>query len=393
MPAGTPVVTKTVSIDTNIQTWHSTGLYAKAGVVITIETGEAIAENKLKVQIGCHTDDISSLDVWRRPPEIVKSLAFNANKTEIASAFGGLIYIDSSAKTDLGTIKLQISNAVAAPHFKLGETTNKEWTGGIRDLPGPWAELETSNIILTVPSSDIRALDDPESLMKFWDKIADGAAELYGLPQKRARAERFVADVQISAGYMHSGYPIMAHLDAGPLLTNLQRLKSSDAWGPYHELGHNHQEEDWTFDGTGEVTNNIFTVYAIETIAGANVNDGDRSPAKRAERIKKYIDGGRKFDTWKSEPFLALDMYLQIKEAFGWDVYKKIFAEYRTLKKSERPKNDAEKRDQWMLRLSKVVNKNFGPFFDAWGVPVSDEAKKKISGLGVWMPEGMSSEK
>ncbi|MFN0205505.1 MAG: M60 family metallopeptidase, partial [Planctomycetota bacterium] len=391
VPGEAPIVSKTISIDTNIRTWHSTGLYAKPGAIITIEpTMPQGAGNvkDLKIQIGCHTDDISAHAEWKRVPEIVRSFNLNEGKNEFASPFGGLIYIDSRAKAGLGSVKLQISGAVEAPYFKLGETTIAEWKANIRNRPAPWAELETSNIILTIPSSDIRALDDPEALMKFWDTIADGAAELYGVPKKRARAERFVTDVQISAGYMHSGYPIMTHLDAGPLLTNLERLKSSDAWGPYHELGHNHQEGDWTFAGTGEVTNNIYTVYAIETIAGANVNDGDRSPAKRSERIKKYIDGGRKFETWKSEPFLALDMYLQIKDAFGWDVYKKIFAEYRTLKRHERPKNDDEKRDQWMLRLSKTVNKNLGPFFDAWGVPVSEEAKKKISGLDAWMPDG-----
>ena len=35
----------------------------------------------------------------------------------------------------------------------------------------------------------------------------------------------------------------------------------------------------------------------------------------------------------------------------------------------ERPKSDDEKRDQWLVRFSRQVGRNLGPFFEAWGVP------------------------
>jgi hypothetical protein len=391
VPAGAARVARDVAIDAGLPGWQSTGLYAPAGEVITITVPGSSPESLqgATIQIGCHTDALWNLDTWKRVPEIVTTAALRSGVNRVASAFGGLIYIQVRANGGVARAKLAISGAVEAPWFRLGTTTNDEWKASLRQHPAPWAELQTSKIVLTVPAADIRSLDDPEALMKYWDSVADGAADLYGRSRERERAERYVADVQISAGYMHSGYPIMTHLDAGPLLTDLKRMRSGGAWGPYHELGHNHQEGDWTFEGTGEVTNNIFSMYAIEVIAGASVKDGDRSPEKRAERIGKYVKGGRKFETWKSEPFLALDMYMQVKEAFGWDIYKKIFAEYRNLPRASRPRNDAAKRDQWMLRLSKAANRNLGPFFDAWGVPVSDEARKEVAGLDPWMPGDM----
>ncbi len=81
-------------------------------------------------------------------------------------------------------------------------------------------------------------------------------------------------------------------------------------------------------------------------------------------------------------------MYVQLREAFGWEAFKKVIAQYRTLNKDERPKNDDQKRDQWMVRFSRVVGKNLGPFFQAWNIPTSDEARKSISDLPAWMPEG-----
>ena len=83
----------------------------------------------------------------------------------------------------------------------------------IRTRPAPWAELETGKVVLTLPSSVVRDLDDPADVMDFWDDVMDCCAELAAISPERERPERYVADVQISAGYMHAGYPIMTHLD------------------------------------------------------------------------------------------------------------------------------------------------------------------------------------
>ena len=80
-------------------------------------------------------------------------------------------------------------------------------------------------------------------------------------------------------------------------------------------------------------------------------------------------------------------MYIQLKDEFGWDALKKTFVQYRGLSESDRPKSDEEKRDQWMVRLSKTVGRNLGPFFETWGIPTSEEARASIKELPEWMPE------
>ena len=50
---------------------------------------------------------------------------------------------------------------------------------------------------------------------------------------------------------MHSGYPLMAHLDQqAQLEMNAEHLYARNVTGAgYHEVGHNHQVAvDWTFD-------------------------------------------------------------------------------------------------------------------------------------------------
>ncbi|MBI3817087.1 MAG: hypothetical protein HY286_00225 [Planctomycetes bacterium] len=386
VPADAKVISVKLTFDCATPGWQSTGLYAAPGAKIKFTIPANAAGARLAARIGCHTDQLWQLESWSRAPEIARRFELARESSLIANAFGGPVYLEAPNNCKIGEIEVSIDGAVAAPRFVLGKTTNDAWRSGIRDLPAPWAELESDEIKLSIPSAVARKIDDPETLMKYWVTVSDGALDLYGRPRGRERAERYVADAQISAGYMHSGYPIMTHLDGAEQMTDLTILKTSRAWGIYHELGHNHQEPDWTFDGTGEVTNNIFSMYAIEAIAGASVKDGDRSPEKRAERLKPYFAAGAPFEKWKSEPFLALDMYIQIREAFGWDIYKKVFAEYRSLKKGEHPANDQQKRDQWMVRLSKTAGKNLGPFFVAWGVPVTDKARESIQNLPQWMP-------
>lgn len=366
--------------------WRGVGLYAPAGEVITVKviSGEV---KGLRVQIGCHSDQLWHLARWERVPDVVVSKALMKDETRVASAFGGLVYITGDAGKNGGAVELEIAGAVRSARFVLGRDTNETWKGK-KELPGPWAEFESGKVILTVPSEVARKVEDPEGLMRWWDRVLDAHADLAARPRERLRAERMVADQQISAGYMHSGYPIMTHLDAAAFMTNLEDLKKGkNAWGLFHELGHNHQQSAWTFEGTGEVTVNLFTLHALETVCGLGIGEGHEGLLSM-KPVEEYVKAGSDFETWKREPFLALRMYVQMRREFGWETYKKVFAEYRGLKRGEGPRNEAEKRDQWMVRFSLAAGRDLGAFFERWGVPVSEEARAKTRHLVEWMPGG-----
>jgi hypothetical protein len=79
-------------------------------------------------------------------------------------------------------------------------------------------------------------------------------------------------------------------------------------------------------------------------------------------------------------------MYIQLIEQFGWEPFTKVFTEYRALADDQRPRTDDQKRDQWLIRFSKAVERDLGPFFQAWGVPVSDSAREAVADLPGWMP-------
>ena len=180
----------------------------------------------------------------------------------------------------------------------------------------------------------------------------------------------------------------MAHLDQQANLVNSEHLSSECNWGFYHEVGHNYQADDWTFDGTVEVNVNLFTLYVYEFLCGIPVDDKrfHGSHQSWSELMALYDFDDPDFELWKREPFLALIMYAQMQQEFGWDAYRQVFATYRALPDAERPKSDDEKRDQWLVRFSRQVGRNLGPFFEAWGVPTSQAARDSIADLLVWLP-------
>ncbi len=392
VPVGASRGEHQVTIDTSVPGWHSLGLYAAPGDEVVVTLPRGTTGLNLAVQIGSHTDRLWHLKSWQRSPSVIRRFALSGPSVTAANAHGGLIYIDVTSKSPARTIKVGIKNAVQAPLYRLGETTRDAWHTA-RQHPAPWAEIAGEHLILTIPSSAVRKLDDPEKVMRLWDEIV-AAQDAFVSQARRDRAERIVADVQISAGYMHSGYPIMIpDDDSVPLQLDEARLRREGAWGHLHEIGHNHQHPDWTFEGTGEVTNNLIVVYIQDKLLGmpfAAGHDEIKSPATRARRIREAMAKGSPYSRWGDDPFLGLMMYIQVYEAFGPEPFRAAFAEYARLKDSERPTSDDEKRDQWLVRLSKATGKDLGPFFRAWGVSTSEAARASVSKLPAWMPEGLA---
>lgn len=392
VPADAPRVTRRLVVELSVPGWHSTGLYAAPGERVTLTLSGA-APRGLALRIGAHTDRLWHLNSWKRAPAITRSFPVRGERTVAACAFGGPVYVEVPDNAS-GTLEVTLAGGVEAPYFRLGETSLADWKATLRARPAPWAELVGEKVIFTVPSSHVRALDDPEALLKLWDRAVRAEEELACRPERK-RPERIVADRQISAGYMHSGYPIMTPIDDSTrLAVDEARLRDGGSWGHLHELGHNLQSGDWTFDGTGEVTNNVLAMYVYSELLKLPFDSGHpaiRDRAARLERVKKHLAAGAPFSAWKSNPFLALSMYIQVIDGFGWEPFRKVFAEYRALPAAERPRGDDQKRDQWLVRLSRATGKNLGPFFQTWGVPTSEAARASVKDLPTWMPAELAS--
>jgi hypothetical protein len=396
---GAAELEKNVRFDLSGLHWQSTGLYAPAGRIVSFAMDES-ARNAVQVRIGAHSDVLIPFDdkyrkQFNRGPDISLTKVLEGPETFITSPYGGLIYLEKIGKPENRMIDVRINGAVQAPYFELGKTRLKDWREKIRTCDAPWGEVAGERLIITFSSDIIRRIDDPEKLMRYWDKALGFYHELQQEPAKNYR-ERFVHDVQPKTGWLHAGYPIVVNRQVSEYtagLVPLDKGKDNDiyhaaSWGHLHELGHNCQKPEWTFDGATEVTVNLFTLYVTEKMDGTTPVENqwhkDGWP-----KLKRYIASGSPFEEWKKDPQLALETYILLQKDFGWDAFKKVFAAYQKLTPAEKPKNDQEKRDLWVIMFSNAVQRDLGPYYRKIGMPVSGSALNRVKRYPVWMPAGL----
>ncbi|ESO02575.1 hypothetical protein HELRODRAFT_150637, partial [Helobdella robusta] len=255
------------------------------------------------------------------------------------------------------------------------ESSRKSWKES-KNSTGLWADISGRYVTITVPSASVRNLEDPGPVMSMYDTLLKHYHDLRGTDIDKHRKMWIVADEQPVAGYMHAGYPIVTHMDvADPkrdnFLLNEQgiKTKTESFWGIFHEIGHNMQQGEWTFEGTGEVTVNIFTLYAMKQIG--NMETWIHPWLKKhVEAGIKYVNHGADFNTWKKEPGTALLIYAQLVNAFGWSIFKQVFRRYQNLPAVEKPKNNQEKMDKWFVIFSEECKFNLAPLAIYWGFPI-----------------------
>lgn len=381
--------TRSIYLDSKIPGWQSTGLYLDPGQELYFGS-KGKSFRGWKVRVGAHADRLWHKDRWPRWPEA--SIVRSAMERVRAPA-GGLVYFESDPEV-AESVVVTVMGAVEAPYWVSGKTSAERWHQ-MRNAPAPWAELQGKHLILTLPSSAVRDLEDPQALMDWWDRTVAEQFQLAGEPLPK-RPERFVSDVLISAGYMHAGYPIMMHLDVAEprseerpaVLVDLEELKSKGNWGCFHELGHNRQKATWTFGGTGEVTNNLFSLYCGEVMSGIEPwNNPWLENQKLAGRA--YLRDGADFAIWKRKPGIALLCYAQIQKHFGWEPFRETFAAAYALKQGEHPRNDDAKRSFWIRQMSLASGHDLRAFHAHWGWPLepSLEEDAALDLLPSWMPD------
>jgi hypothetical protein len=378
---------------------HSTGLYVPAGEKVTISLNGADINRGLVARIGVHDDNVINLDKFTRiPVSLIKNSDLSKKEIAIFSPYGGLLLIAIPDTCTLKNLTVTVKGAVKSPYFKLGETNEKEWIERIRNNPGPWAELATNNIVLTVPSYRIRKLDNPVKLMKFWDEVMNADADLAAMPQKRQHQERIIVDNDVAYGYMFATLDkIMVPDDktCGWMLDE-EYIRANGFWGTFHELGHRHQYWPFEDNATQEVTVNLYTMHVYDKVLhkGIYQHENLASRAMVIDKIISYMNSPNTgYEQWRNDPFLAVSMYIQIIDAFGWDPIKAINTTYRNTPLDQFPKTVQQKMDFRFVTLCKATNSNLSRFFEVWRIPISYGAKKQVEGYKEWFPTELAAYK
>ncbi len=202
------LVSAEMQVQSKMDDWHATGFYAPADKTIMVDVQEVMG--KWEILIGAHTDK-PGIKELRRWPDITVKVPLKAGENSIHSDFGGLIFLVSPRGTS--QMKLKLTHVVEAPHFDLRDPSLVQDWDRRRCVPGLWAVMAGKFVTLVLPSSSVKNVENPRKALEFWDQMIVCHFHLVGEEILRKRRTFIVADEQPSAGYMHSGYPIVTHLD------------------------------------------------------------------------------------------------------------------------------------------------------------------------------------
>ncbi|MCM3110858.1 M60 family metallopeptidase [Lederbergia lenta] len=374
-------------------TWISTGLYAPAGETIEIDVPEGIED--LYVQVGSHTDVLTGKTTWSRMPIVAMEEKLKSGTNQIKSPYGGIIYlIPKVAKPGIKT-SINVSGAVSTPSFVRGRTTNEEWHNSVKNNPAPWGELIGDHVIFTLPKESLLTMENPEALIEQWDEIAESYNTFVGIDRKSPlphtgldRQHRYVADVQISAGYMHAGYPMMIPIDPAASHVVDPNLALVRGWGFWHEMGHEYQQNAWKWGDITEVSVNIYTLYIQEKFTDVQrllqTSDDGKSHYDRAMEFVTDSSTSKKFTDIDGMDQLVFFKQLQL--AYGWDFYTDLHIAYREMDSKDIPTSDQQKKDMLLYMTSKVSGHDLVPFYQKWGWSITDEAIEKVRALHLPTP-------
>jgi hypothetical protein len=403
IPQNAPRLTRDVQIDPAVVRWHSTGLYAVPGKVVTLVFPDEWVGKGLNVQLSGHRDGIPFVKkpVMRTPTAPARKFPVDGKTVKIAGAYGGAVYIDTGNEPRDGKpFTVRIGNVIEAPYFVLGKTDVKKWKNSLRKAPAPYAEFVSGRVAFSFPSEWVRDMDDPTGLLAYWDRVVELHDELGGMAHTRHGPERVNVDVQISVGLFHAGYPMQGPQKQCRGMVDLDDLKTRGNWGWFHELGHEAQrrpDKAWgwnnpyTFDNSTEVTVNLFSAHAMDRL---EMNDRrgwtwTADSATVVEQARKALEKEKPYAELGAGDKLA--MYLQLRDAFGWEPIQTVLASYSDDQNSNPevlPQEDDAKRDEFLIRVSKATGHNLAPFMkNLWRVPVSDAAVLQVKDLPVWMPD------
>lgn len=307
------------------------------------------------------------------------------------------MYIVLPWGADLADFDVTISGAVRSLQYNHGVTTAVEWQQQIgtaasgnfdTSLYPPWSELVAGKYVMTIQTSVLLTVTDPSAVMDYWEDVVDAEDFLLGYPSLTwradiGRAERMVVDVQISAGWMHSGYPWMAYDSVSDEMVDVPHLYADGEWGPYHELGHNHQYKSFLVMDSTEMSCNFFSAYVQEFVNGNPIMGTEDYGCE--QEIREYLAAPSYDSTLSGDVWMHLYFFLLIKQAFGWGVIQSTLSSYVDGSDSTDYSSfsSVEKVDPFLYKLSVNSGRNLVEYARAWDYPLSDDGAAAIEALGL----------
>ena len=379
-----------------------TGAYLAPGTIARITVPRSIVGKGYGVRVGAHSWDNT------RKPRILRldrsSLVYpiNGTEVEVASPLGGGIYVEVPLRAKGSVVEVTIRNAVRSAYFSakpFDRTSLDQWRNVERNRKAPWADFQSEKFMMQVPTSWVRKLDDPVTLMKNWDAAMDALNDLMGLPHVWGKETMYLqVDLQNRSRVFAPGYPTCND--------RYDPRKEYDGYvnhylvrGPqyapdyvFHEQGHGYGFIK--FGGEMESTVNLLHVAVWHRKFGYSLDEAFAASRNMQKNEHRTLENTA--ITWMTSLSFAAERpmaagekayqlkghakFVDIARLFGWEVLGDFWRSWVEDFEAGRPwSKHGTDIDKLSLRLSQKAGVDLTALLHFWGTPPRDAGALKAA--------------
>lgn len=360
--------TSTYSLRDNV-----TGVYVKEGEPLLVFVGE-MHNQKVSVFVQ-HSEPKFSGDTFK----LVKG--FN----QFVPTKDGLVYIlyHTEDMTE-PAVRINIASGNINGYFDSQKHSSTDWKRLISEASHKTFDVVGKYAHLTFDTEGLRTYTpDAKALIDVYDELVYMEWEFMGLVKynKTPKKNRMYFLVDYGDTYMYAtSYYTGYTVNTMNTVCDAKRLKTTDYWGPAHEVGHSNQTRPGIrWFGLGEVTNNIMSLH-VGTSWGNQSRPSEYGDY--AYTLKNYVNkniphhlmtdsdksGIYNGVFYKLVPFWQLKLYLM--DALGKeDFYKDLYELYRNTDytPSGGSTSDGFYQLKFVENVCQVANLDLTAFFESWG--------------------------
>lgn len=303
---------------------------------------------------------------------------------------GGLIYIRYAGTEGQNESAVQfLSGVKPVAYYKAGITTKEQWKGMLTDYnDSPDAILLGGKVIIVlsrtkaldnVAQNQEQVLANANTTWNYEDELSglDGSSDKHKRNVHRHLMTEYDDDTYYMAAY---NYGTFYNHSTGVQV--LLKPTETNTWGPWHEMGHHHQQGAYKWTGLTEVTVNLYSLYMERKMGTPSRLKSEGSWAK----VKTYMqkpEASRNYDD-DLGLFEKLVMFQQLTMAYGDSFYIKLHKQTR----DELPDNpsDYSKKRYFMLKACSISGFDLTDFFKSWGMVGVDGVYLEMKALGLSKP-------
>lgn len=399
--AGAPLVPQTVSLNLSdtVIAQHRGGpsrscsadlvhkvvpVWANAGSEVIVTVPQELVDEGLAVFIGIHCYDTlvgsSTAHGYARSPSMVVVRNIVDVETRLTSGFGGLMMIGFPEGASLGVHSVTFENVSAAPHYLHQSTSVSQWSAQ-KSIDVPWAVVESSQILLALPTTMVANWTDPSTTMAFLDNGTSWMHWFHGIAATHQRQTIWYTDYDMDANpsaWMYGVDPIRsAH---GLIVPDLHSNDTTTAvhWSILHEVAHLHEpvspptmSEPWADFAVTAYYSMVHDLEIWETYKGPTSNRSNF-----VFSLDSYLDNpAAGLGEYSGSPGYVL--FWMISEEHGYDVFQQAIL---SMDCADMPCTW----DGWAVQLSQATNQNMCTLFQAMMLDLSPTTVSACEAYAEW---------